>query len=200
MLNINTRISLSKKSKKRIKKFKKKNGALTVDSWKRISKKVKNDISKKLLYNQNLRCAYCQRYLYDEVLQIDHFAPKTLNPEFTFTTNNLFYSCGFCNSTGIKGSKPTVNVLHNNYNQTTFLIVHPYIDNVDAEILYSDPDRITYDMAGCSQKGLDTISFFEFDKLPMTMFRANKLLYERRNPLTTADEKALIRECIAYKD
>lgn len=199
MLNINTRISFSKKSKKSIREFKKLNKGFDVNSWSKISRKVKNEISKKLLYNQNLQCAYCQRYLYTESHQIDHFAPKKLNPEFSFIPNNLFYSCGFCNSASIKGSKPTVLLLHNQYNLTTFSIVHPYVDDVDLEIVYSDVDRITFDMAACTPKGLNTISFFKFDELPMTMFRSKKLLYERQNPLTTNEQKALIAKCIAYK-
>ncbi|MCM4153543.1 TIGR02646 family protein [Arenibacter sp. N53] len=200
MLNLQNRISLSKDSKLKLKEFlKNKAGVLDSKSWTLIHSRVKNDISSKLLYNQNLRCAYCQRYLYSTVPQIDHFAHKAAYPQFTFITTNLFYACNYCNSSGIKGQKNTIAVLDNRYDRTKFNILHPYYDDIDSEIIYSDSDKIIFERANCSAKGLATINFFDFDGLPMTLFRSNTLLQERRNPLLLEDERELINRCIAYK-
>jgi uncharacterized protein (TIGR02646 family) len=48
------------------------------------------------------RCMYCE----DSVAhQIDHFRPKNLYPEHTFTWQNYVFSCGVCNGIGCKGSR-----------------------------------------------------------------------------------------------
>lgn len=200
MLNIKTRISLSRDSKKRIKNFlKKRGGVLNGDSWSLVSKNVKNDISGKLLYNQSFKCTYCERYLIALTHQIDHFAHKAAYPQFTFSTTNLFYSCGFCNSSGIKGQKSTIHVLNHRYDLTTFNIVHPYYDNPDNEMVFRDADRIFFDFMSCTAKGLATIIFFSYDQLPMTTIRSRDLMYQRLNPLLINEERRLIQEAIAYK-
>ncbi len=199
MLNINTRISLSKAAKRIIKAFCKKNSPLTVDAWKSIRVSVKNEISKKLLLNQRLKCAYCERHLYALGNEIDHFAHKAVYPQFSFNTVNLFYACKFCNSASIKGQKPTVSTLSNHYQQCTFTILHPYFHDIDTEIIFSDLDKIYFDFLLCSQIAKDTIYFFKYDELLMTTVRSKTLVMQRLQPLTTTEENALIQECIAYK-
>ena len=201
MLNIVNRFSLSKKSKKAIKKFKRKNGgAFDGDSWKNIGKRIKNDISKKILFIQGPRCVYCERLLLATGNQIDHFAHKAQYYQFTFEPINLFYSCTFCNSSDRKGQKDTVNAPVNiQYNLCDFNIAHPYLNNPENEIFYQDNDRIFFDKPSCSELGLATIDFFKWDDELMTLFRANTLRNERLNPFTTEQEKQLILQIIAYK-
>lgn len=200
MLNITNRISLSKKGKKKISKFWKKNeGNLDAESWNKISKSVKNELSEKLLKNQGFKCAYCERYLYAQTPEMDHFAHKAKFPRFSFNPTNLFYSCGYCNSASIKGQKNTVAVFNNRYDLTTFNIVHPIRNIPDDHIKYSDVDRIDLDVAQCTFKGKRTIIFFKYHKSTMTLIRSRDLIKDRLNPLTNDQEIELIQEAIAYR-
>ncbi|MDP3147722.1 MAG: retron system putative HNH endonuclease [Ignavibacteria bacterium] len=200
MLNITSRISFSKDAKRRIKKFYKKNkGGLDSSSWANISKNVKNEISRKLFAKDGYKCIYCERYLIALSPEIDHFAHKAAYPQFTFTTVNFFYSCGFCNSTSRKGQKSTILSLHQYYNRCIFNIIHPYYDDPNNEIKFQDADRIKLDWDNCTIKGKATIDFFHYNDTIMTMIRSRDLGIDRLNPLLSSDERKLIQESIAYK-
>lgn len=201
MLNINTRISLSKRAKKQIVKLKKKNaGSFNENSWTSISASVKNEISKRLLLSHSPRCIYCERYFISTGNQIDHFAHKAAYPQFSFSPLNLFNSCTYCNSSSRKGQKSTVvDPPDDRYDQCDFSIVHPFFNDPDAEIVFKDADKVDYDWNNCSQKGQDTILFFGWDDTVTTMFRARVLIEERLNPLTSLEEIMLIQEIISYK-
>ena len=200
MLNVNSRISLSRGSKKAIKHFYKRNGGKNAQgAWDKIKKSVKNEISKKLLYCHGIRCIYCEKYLDGVGHQIDHFLHKASYPQFTFTTVNLFYSCSFCNSSARKGEKPTMLIENSRYNNCSFSIVHPLYDNPDKEIKYKDVDRIDIDWDSCSQIGKDTIIFFGFDDLIMTNIRVKNSILSKQLPVQTEEEKKFILELIAYK-
>jgi uncharacterized protein (TIGR02646 family) len=200
MLNITTRISLSKSSKRAIRKLRaQQHGNFTTDSWGMINNGVKNNISKRLFFNQGLKCVYCERYLVGSGHEIDHFAHKGNYPEFTFISVNLFYSCRFCNSPGRKGQKNTIRTLRQQYNHCTFIIVHPFFDNPNIEIVFTDPDRIYFDRNHCSQPGRDTIDFFGWDDLIYSIIRSRILINERLHPLTSEEEIQLIQQSIAYR-
>lgn len=200
MLNITSRITLTKKTKKSIKQYLKQNhGVLDATTWSKINRRIKNEISKRLFANQGYKCVYCSRYLTGLGPEIDHFANKATYPQFTFTLVNLFYSCNFCNSPEIKGSKPTIDNINPHYNLCTFKIIHPYYDNFENEVQYQDADKIYFDLNNCTQKAKDTISFFHFDELFMTSIKSRNLLYERLNPLTSDQEKELIMKSISYR-
>lgn len=201
MLNITTRISISTASKVFIRKLKaRQHGSFTSASWGMIRNSVKNEISGRLFANQGLKCVYCERYLLGLGHEIDHFAHKGVYPQFTFIPINLFYSCKLCNSPERKGQNNTIGNLLNNYNQCTFSIVHPFIHNPDVEIVFSDPDRIYFDVANCTQLGIDTITFFGWDDLLYSTIRSKILVNERLNPLATQDERQLIQDAISYKN
>lgn len=199
MLNITSRISFSKSSKRFIRKFYKKNGkSFDSDSWSDINKKVKNDASKKLLLNQRLKCVYCERYLLALGHEIDHFAHKANYPEFSFIAVNLFYACSFCNG-DVKKQKNTISQSNIRYNLCTFKLVHPFFDNPNIEIRFLDPDRVYLDWNNSSLRGKITIQELEYDQTIMTNIRSRQLIWERLNPFTTAQENILIQEAIAYK-
>ncbi len=121
MLNITTRISLSRASKSFIRALRsRQHGSFTQASWKMIRKSVKNEISGKLFANQGLKCVYCERNLIGMGHEIDHFAHKADYSEFTFISVNLFYSCKLCNSSERKGQKKTIDVIDPHYNKCTF--------------------------------------------------------------------------------
>ncbi|WP_130854979.1 retron system putative HNH endonuclease [Olivibacter jilunii] len=200
MLNIVTRVSLSKASKKTINSLTKKKGSLTVNSWSTISKRVKNEISKKLSYNQRGKCAYCERYLFGLGHEIDHFAHKALYPRFTFVTVNLYYSCSSCNSTARKGQKATVLNLQQYYKDCTFLIVHPFFNNPDDEIKFIDEDKVVFDRTQSTELGRNTIDFFKWDDFESTTIRARTLMFDRLSPLVSDEERKLISEIVTYKN
>lgn len=200
MLNLNTRISLSKKSKWRIRKYwKGHNGNLDALSWKAIHHEVKNEISRKSLINQGYKCVYCQRYLYGQSPELEHFANKASYPRFSFNPVNIFYSCHFCNSPERKGEVDTILHYNNRYDQCMFAILHPYRDNIDVELVYQDNDKIMFDWEACSQTARDTIVTLMFDDVIMTTIRSRDLVYQRLNPLTSDDENELIQLSIAYR-
>jgi uncharacterized protein (TIGR02646 family) len=200
MLNITTHITLSRVSLRHIRLLKNtQKGNFTQTSWVKIHKSVKNEISKKLFANQGLKCAFCERYLIGLGHEIEHFAHKGIYPQFTFTAENLFYSCKLCNSSERKGQKNTINILSPLYHQSTFAIVHPYFQDPNVEILFTDNDRIFFNRANSTQLGINTIDFFRWDDLLYTTIRSRTLIYERLNPLTTLEEKQLIQLAIAYK-
>jgi uncharacterized protein (TIGR02646 family) len=199
MLNVTQRISLSKKSKRLIRKLIKKENGLKSTSWNNIEKSVKHEISKKLLEKHGPRCIYCERYFLAEKNEIDHLAHKGNYYQYTFITTNLFYACNYCNSM-IKNQRNTIVGLPNkNYKLNKFYIVHPYFNNPSNELKYQDGDRIYFDWVNCSDLGKSTIKFWGWDGFIYTNLRAKIILQERLNPLTSEEEKLLIQEIIAYK-
>lgn len=130
----------------------------------KAEKALKHRISKRTLWEQNCRCAYCECMMVQGNCFIEHFVPKSLHREFVYEPENLTSSCGRCNCTGIKGHKETLNsTLSTVYNLNQFKIVHPYIDQPDQHIVFKDAERTVFDKARCSPKGLATIEFFHWD-------------------------------------
>lgn len=203
MLNLTEKIRFSRKDKKHLRKLRKKyGGTFTYGSWgdgTNETKRIKRKISYQLLRYQKLKCVYCELWLFSRNREIDHFAPRKHNPEYSFEALNLFYSCGQCNSSFIKGEKPTVIQSNGRYHQCTFNILHPIFDDVDYHIKYQDADRINLDFPKCSNLGLRTIDFFKMDSILATIKRTKELRLEIDNPLTTKEEKELIGEILAYK-
>jgi uncharacterized protein (TIGR02646 family) len=198
MLNITNRISLSKKTKREVKAHKREFGFAST-SWSKIKNLVKNEISKKLLAMHGFRCVYCERRFIGIGNQVEHFAPKKHNPEFSFECTNLFYSCTFCNSNALKGQKPTVAVPDQYYSNCTFSILHPWRDNPNDHIIYRDADRVDIDITQCTPEGITTINFLEMLELESTLIRSQRVIIDRLMPLITSDERKLIEEAISYK-
>lgn len=130
----------------------------------KAEKALKHRISKRTLWEQDCRCAYCECMMVKGNCFIEHFVPKSLHREFVYEPENLTSSCGRCNCTGIKGHKETLDsTLNTTYNLNQFKIVHPYIDQPDQHIIFKDAERTVFDKARCSPKGLATIEFFHWD-------------------------------------
>lgn len=169
------------------------------DDSKNATKNLKNRLSKHLLSIQYFKCAYCEKYLINEKKEIDHFGPKATNPRYMFEPLNLIYSCSNCNGTDKKGQKETLTSSNSDYSQCTFKILHPYLDNVDENIVYQDADKVYFDYRNCTPIGLQTIIFFKFHKKEMTYFRSKILVFQRKNPIASDEIKQLIAETSAYK-
>lgn len=126
---------------------------------------LKHRISEYTIRNQKGRCVYCEMILRPGTA-IEHFAPKGLNPEFTFHPKNLFSACSCCNSSSVKGENPTLGIPSTSkYKNNNFLIVHPYIDNPDDHLKYKDPEKTIFDLPNCSAKGRNTINFFNWNSI-----------------------------------
>ena len=146
-------------------------------------KALKSRISKWTLTEQKCRCAYCERLLEQGTTFIEHFVPKSKHREFVFEPENMFSACGRCNYTGIKGSKETLNLpLQPQYRNNTFTIVHPFIDNPDSEIVFTDESRIVFDKVKCTPKGLSTIDFFHWDDKDAVLTRTKEAPF-RNEPM-----------------
>lgn len=160
------------------------------------TKKIKHKISVHTLYHQGCRCAYCERILEKGGVQIEHIAPKESNENFCYEPLNLVSSCSVCNAIANKGSKDTILApKHGNYVNNNFTIVHPYLDDPDIHIKYQDPERILFDKALCTPKGLNTIDIFNWDTVNASTART--IIARSRNiPINIAQ---LILEISLYK-
>ena len=62
-------------------------------------KHVRTALRSTLLAEQRNRCAYCRRLIHSELgkHEVDHIAPCSIYPEFTYTRINLVATCKRCN-------------------------------------------------------------------------------------------------------
>ena len=161
------------------------------------TKKLKNRISLHTQIAQGGRCAYCESVLRKGASAIDHIAPKGLYGEFCYEPFNLVTACSSCNSVSIKGERDTIQrpVNYRRYLDNHFLIVHPYFDNPDEHIKYTDTTKTVFDKKRCSQKGLNTISFFQWEG--PSAIRTRSEIYNTRN--ISFDVLSLIYDISTYK-
>lgn len=167
------------------------------DMWNDVSVfNIKHRISEHTLIEQGCLCAYCECLLEKGTTAIEHFVPKSRHREFTFEPMNLTSACGRCNATVIKGSKETiVGAFSPNYTSNSFKIVHPRLDNPNNHIHFHDVDRIIFDKANCSNLGLATIEFFQWDNLEAALARTQAAVV-RNLPKNI---RQLIAEISTYK-
>lgn len=83
---------------------------------------IKEDIRAQLLDIQNEECPYCGLDLggTSSNRHIEHIAPKSTYPQFLFTPKNLALACQYCNGFEKKGSKDTVALLKDEYDECGF--------------------------------------------------------------------------------
>lgn len=199
MLNLNNPIVYTDEEKKLVAKLlevkegeKPKTGS---EIWEIGTKEVnalKGRISEWTLTEQMARCAYCERMLEQGTTFIEHLVPKSKHREFVFEPENLFSACGRCNYSGIKGAKETADLpLQPDYRKNVFQIVHPYIDDTDKEIVFTDETRTVFDKSKCSKRGLKTIDFFHWDETDAVLNRAKEAPF-RNEPIDVKNYVMLI--------
>jgi uncharacterized protein (TIGR02646 family) len=153
--------------------------------------------------HQNERCCYCG-LLYDRTGrgEIEHIAPKgaTYFPQFSFASNNLAKACQLCNSSSMKHTYNPVNYLDAVYEQCTFTIVHPYLDDHGEHYNWSYGRReVIISINNNSDKARESIRIFELASEKRTRARATQRNQERledRYHLTAAIKnriKAVLR-------
>jgi uncharacterized protein (TIGR02646 family) len=106
---------------------------------------LRRDIRDFYRKEQKILCAYCKypvSVIYPTNCHVEHIAPKSLHPEYTFEPRNLCVICSDCNQ--IKRDQETVNqipdTIKNKYKtkypdkSEDFFIVHPHLDKYDDHI------------------------------------------------------------------
>lgn len=125
MLNLTKEISLDKKQKEIIKSF----GILKKEHWDRNQTRLRKKITSDLKMLQNNCCVYCGCEIF-ETPDVEHIAHKADYPQFLFTPKNLALCCKTCNQ-AYKGDENIIETLDKDYLKCKFLMVHPYIDDVN---------------------------------------------------------------------
>lgn len=194
MLNIQNVLELTEDERKTTKKAIKEEGH---ESWRRF-KSLKHRLSEFTLQQQNGRCAYCETLLRKGDLHLEHFIPKAKCTAYTFEPQNIFTSCGACNSPAVK---PDIGIAVMPYNDNVyelniFKIVHPYLHNPDDHIKYKGKNRVMFDKKKCTSLGLATIRFFKWDN-PSSVIDRQMNVYSRK--ISDAKVQQLIQKIVLYK-
>ncbi|WP_375586834.1 HNH endonuclease [Flagellimonas aurea] len=126
--------------------------------------KLRKEIRDYYREEQKAICSYCRQVIsivYPTDAHIEHIAPKSLHPEYTFVEKNLCVVCSDCNQ--IKRNQETIkeipDTIKNKYKKKypnksdDFYIVHPHFDDFDKHILIINGFYIDND----SRKGNFTI-------------------------------------------
>jgi uncharacterized protein (TIGR02646 family) len=159
---------------------------------------IKNAVRQQLTLTQ-VKCSYCGLKLNGTSKgEIEHIAPKATgfrHPEFTFTLENLTFSCHWCNTSEKKGTKDTIRVKSNSYSNCQFNLVHPYFDDPNDHYEWTDNNlEILIQVKNNSQKAEFSIDMFKLATPEMNEHRAMQIRFEQlkaNTPLATADEQLI---------
>src|SRR5690606_12318514 len=114
-------------------------------------------------------CAYCGLPLNrTSGPQIDHIAPKSIYPEYTFEAKNLILSCSLCNGFSKKAEFDTVRSKGENYLDNTFYIVHPYFDDPTRHFEYIDHNGYPCMILSLTDEAKKSRRLFKLDSPEMT--------------------------------
>lgn len=156
---------------------------LSVDSWKtfsssNIGKTYYQNLIAYLLSVQSGKCCYCGNKLnVTSAQKVDHIAPKSKHPEYTFYPTNLALSCDKCNGPGHKHVWDTISIKNTSYEEHVFLIVHPYFDDPqDHYGFVSTGSEILIQHK--SDKGKITIEKLKLDSVERTQERFHQKIVE----------------------
>lgn len=171
------------------------------DSKKKVNKEIKKEIRKQLLTFQKDKCVYCRLKLGETSRdEIEHIAPRHNYPQFEYTVENLAISCQHCNSSSKKGRKDTIGTYNTYYNNCTFTIIHPYLDDVDY-FLESDGAiiRIRSGLAEDERvKAKNTLDMFKLSDRVQVEAREKDLIYEEWKQKHTVDDAKLLESISTY--
>lgn len=146
---------------------------------------LKENLNTHFDIHQRECCCYCG-LLYDRTGrgEIDHIAPKGTYPQFSFHHFNLAKSCQLCNSSSMKHTYDSIATVNANYENCTFTIVHPYLDD------HSQHYRWRYGVLNVlisvhngSTKAQESIRLFELASEKRTQARARERNQKRLDDL-----------------
>ncbi|MCH5684297.1 hypothetical protein LWM68_08485 [Niabella sp. W65] len=175
------------------------------ESGRNCVKTLKELLNKHFDHHQNDKCCYCGlEYGRTGRGEVDHIAPKgnEYYPQFSFTPNNLAKACQLCNSSTMKHTYDSIDTLDPIYENCTFKIVHPYLDDHSLHFKFS------YGLLGVlisvennSAKGLESIGLFELDSEKRTRARATERNQARLEAIyrIPAAIKERIRSVLTFK-
>lgn len=153
------------------------------------------------LSNQSHRCIWCTLLVGERgrrTAHRDHIAPKSLYPQWTFLPDNIAISCEYCNGFMVKGDLDTVRLADASYRNSDFLIVHPYIDDIDRHIGFiEDAANIPAVICALSERGKWTISKLNLDSVFMTMQRAREILIDREYSKISQEDQDRVRSALS---
>lgn len=156
----------------------------TRDTWESYAaRNIRDTIGVQLRNFQNGKCCFCG-LLYDETGrgEIEHIAPKKARPseypEFSFNPQNLAMSCQLCNSSTMKGQYNSIATYNANYQQCTFNIVHPYLDNHTLHYRWSH-GLLRVVITGLTNEARESIRLFKLAEEHRTTARAKQKNQER---------------------
>jgi uncharacterized protein (TIGR02646 family) len=169
---------------------------------------IKSEIRRQLQGNQDC-CAYCGLpFKGSKDMQIEHIAAKAFyrHPRFTFTLQNLVLSCGYCNNLVVKGTKQTIELpAAINYEDCTFLLVHPYFDNPDEHYEWIEDDnneKVLIQIRNESPKARFSIEMFDLASSGMSLSRACVAFRNRRHTVmpNSDDDETNIQLTLDFRD
>lgn len=157
------------------------------DSGRNCIKELKINLNTYFDNHQKEKCCYCG-LLYDRTGrgEIEHIAPKGAAhyPQFSFVAKNLAKACQLCNSSSMKHMYDSIETLSKNYDQCTFKIVHPYLDDHTLHYSWQKGIRsVIISVANNSSKARESIRLFELDSVKRTRARASQRNQERLESL-----------------
>lgn len=154
--------------------------------------------------NQNEKCCYCGlSYGITGRGEVDHIAPKgeEFYPKFSFHAKNLVKACQLCNSSSMKHTYDSIEILGDNYENCEFKFVHPYLDDPDEHYSWNyGVINVIISVKNNSSKAEESIRLFELDSEKRTRARAMQRNYELKLRTYKVTEQAikLIYSAISY--
>ena len=175
-LNLNELSKLSLVSVKYISSLKPHNDK----QWKLTNKSMtlyKKELLECMLTNQNHRCAYCGLSLRMNLVDREHFASKAKYKCFTFEPLNLIASCAYCNRILKRTKDIIMSPAKAGYQDNTFKILHPYLDDIDLYFTFEDYAGDGYPIAirlinDQDVRAVNTIKMFELTSAELAIKRA----------------------------
>lgn len=119
-------------------------------------------------------CAYCGLSMGIDVrrrIERDHIAPDVSHPEFRFHPNNLVSICSVCNGFEVKSGVDTIVVKGQVYEESTFTIIHPRLDDIHEHIEFSGELGDIPFALKTSPKGNYHITLFDLQSLSQISLR-----------------------------
>lgn len=172
-------------------------------TWGSKAKRIvdfKSEVMKQGLEMQSSRCVWCTLEVAEEghrTAHRDHIAPKGIYGQWTFLPVNLAIACEYCNGFRIKGELDTVSVAAEDYTDSEFLIVHPYLDDVDLHIQFVDNEAgHPILIEGLSERGIWTIDKMSLDSSHVTKQRAQEHIFARESESLAANDLDLLKRAV----
>jgi uncharacterized protein (TIGR02646 family) len=159
----------------------------------------------------NKKCAYCESYLpHIEHAHVEHWRPKgkvTENKKhkgyywLASDWNNLFYTCGVCNSSYKKSKFPidpnSSYAMKSKDNYLTLekpLLINPCIDNPEVYLEFTDEGTI-HPISPSSSKGIKSIEVYGLDREDLNIRRKS---YARHTIINRLDD--IIQDILDFQD